>query len=352
MTYEEMDGRLRGLEPYEQKLKDKICRPDYSGFEQITYKQKGKTIQVYVMGYSCSETFDAPGRLRTARGHTVYVDKKRRNLFMNKNARFAEVEPHVHDWVELGYMYSGSCTQTVGETEIQLKQGQIIILDSGIPHAIGYTGENDILINMLMEKEFFDHSFYSRLADLGIITEFLMNVMSEQTYHDSYIVFDSEKDRRIQLFMKELICEFLSPTSMEKEIINNLIVLLFSELVNVYENGNVKELAGHRKTCVVPIMHYIEENFRECTLKDTAEIFGLNANYMTTLLKRMTGYSFKELVMEQRLQFAAGMILNTDLACDKIITMSGCGNGTYFYKKFKERFGCSPRDYRKKGKTG
>ena len=136
--------------------------------------------------------------------------------------------------------------------------------------------------------------------------------------------------------MKELICEFLSPTSMEKEIINNLIVLLFSELVNVYENGNVKELAGHRKTCVVPIMHYIEENFRECTLKDTAEIFGLNANYMTTLLKRMTGYSFKELVMEQRLQFAAGMILNTDLACDKIITMSGCGNGTYFYKKFKE----------------
>lgn len=45
-----MDGRLRGLEPYEQKLKDKICRPDYSGFEQITYKQKGKTIQVYVMG--------------------------------------------------------------------------------------------------------------------------------------------------------------------------------------------------------------------------------------------------------------------------------------------------------------
>ena len=103
---------------------------------------------------------------------------------------------------------------------------------------------------------------------------------------------------------------------------------------------------------MVPIMHYIEENFRECTLKSTAEIFGLNANYMTTLLKRMTGYSFKELVMEQRLQFAAGMILNTDLACDKIITMSGCGNGTYFYKKFKERFGCSPRDYRKKGKTG
>ena len=89
--------------------------------------------------------------------------------------------------------------------------------------------------------------------------------------NDSYIVFDSEKDRRIQLFYEgaDLRIPFRPPV-WKNEIINNLIVLLFSELVNVYENGNVKELAGHRKTCVVPIMHYIEENFRECTLKSTA----------------------------------------------------------------------------------
>ena len=346
MTYDEMDSRIRSLEPYEQKLKDKICCPDYSGFEKVDYSDKGIKSQVYVMNYLNSPTFDTPGLLKT-----VYLEKKKRHLFMNKNARFATVEPHVHDWVELGYMYSGSCTQTVGGKEILLKQGQIIILDSGIPHAIGYTDEGDILINMLMEKEFFTYSFFSRLAKMGVITEFLMNAISEQTSHDSFIVFNSEDNRRIQLFMKELICEFLSPTGMEHEIVNNLIALLFSELVNVYEKGKEEKHAGHGKTYVVPIMRYIEENFTHCSLKGTAEKFGLNANYMTTLLKNTTGYTFKELVTGHRLQFAAGMLLNTELACDKTIAASGCGNSTYFYKKFRERYGCLPKDYRKKGKT-
>ena len=98
-------------------------------------------------------------------------------------------------------------------------------------------------------------------------------------------------------------------------------------------------------------MRYIEENFTHCSLKGTAEKFGLNANYMTTLLKNTTGYTFKELVTGHRLQFAAGMLLNTELACDKIIAASCCGNSTYFYKKFRERYGCLPKDYRKKGKT-
>lgn len=350
MTYEQMDRKLRELEPYEQKLKDKIQEPDYSGFKTAYYSEAGVEQKVFVMNYVDSDTFDdenEPGG--GVSEHSIYTEKKERHIFMNKNARFAPVKPHIHDWVELGYMYSGTCKQKVGGNTVELKKGQIIILDSGIAHSIDYTGEDDLLINMLIEKEYFTHSFFTRLSEESIVTEFLMNAISEQTSHDSYILFNSEKDARIQVFMYELMCEFLKPTGMAHDIISNLVALLFSALVNVYEKGHEQKLTRSGKTYVVPILRYIEDNFRDCTLRETADKFNLNANYMTTLLKNTTGYTFKELVMEHRLQYASGLLLNTDLACEKIIAATGCGNDTYFYKKFREKYGCLPRDFRRRG---
>ena len=265
---------------------------------------------------------------------------------MNKNARFAEVKPHIHDWIELGYMYSGSCVQTVRGKTVELKKGQIIILDSGIPHAIGRTGEDDIIVNLMFEKKYFTYSFFTRLSEESIVTEFLMNAISKQTSHDNYIFFDSQDDRRVQTFMKELICEFLSPTNMARDMINNLIALLFSSLVNSYEKKEAEGTAFPKSNYMVEILRYMEDNFRSCTLTDTAKKFNVNPGYLSEMLKKTMGYGFRELMMEHRLSYAASLLRGTYLPCEKIIADAGFGNNTYFYKKFREKYGCLPKDYR------
>ena len=68
------------------------------------------------------------------------------------HTRFVPVKTHVHKWIELSYMYSGSCTQIINEEKtVKLEKGQVILLDTDCVHSIGNTGENDILINLLFE---------------------------------------------------------------------------------------------------------------------------------------------------------------------------------------------------------
>lgn len=74
--------------------------------------------------------------------------------------RFIPVKPHVHEWIELGYMYSGSCIQLInGEKQMNWKKGQVIFLDTDCMHSIGNTGEDDIMINFLFEKEYSMNGF-------------------------------------------------------------------------------------------------------------------------------------------------------------------------------------------------
>lgn len=71
--------------------------------------------------------------------------------------------PHIHAWIELGYLYSGSCPHRVHGNSYVLKKGQVYILDSDAPHSIGCLGENDILISLLISQALFYGSLFSSL---------------------------------------------------------------------------------------------------------------------------------------------------------------------------------------------
>ena len=76
------------------------------------------------------------------------------NFVIFPHVRFVPVPMHSHNYVELFYMYSGSVRQTIQGKEILLTEGQIGLIDTGVSHSIGDTGENDIMINILMTKDF------------------------------------------------------------------------------------------------------------------------------------------------------------------------------------------------------
>ena len=75
------------------------------------------------------------------------------SIIILRNERFAPVPTHIHDYIEINFMYSGKCIQTIGTNTITLKQGQITLIDTKTPHSIGNTDENDILINFVISKE-------------------------------------------------------------------------------------------------------------------------------------------------------------------------------------------------------
>ena len=97
----------------------------------------------------------------------------------------------------------------------------------------------------------------------------------------------------------------------------------------------------------ISALEYIDHNYREGTLEELAFLTGYSTAYLSRLLKNYTGNNFKQLLQTRKLQQAAYYLENTTLTIEKIIEKVGYENSAYFYKKFSEKYGCPPREYRK-----
>lgn len=329
ITNKSLNYILYQLETVEEQYKFTGQELEYDNFKTSNNSEQ----PIYIMSSDYSETFK---------------HKPHPNLALFKNLRFTSVRPHIHPWVELGYMYSGSISHAIRDYTYQLKEGQVFILDSDTSHSLGYADENDILISVLLSKSYFTHTFFNNFSFESVLSQFLLNAISEKTSHDAFIVFNTEKSYRIPLYMRELMKEHISPSMNSSDIIDNLINLIFLELINEYDtNCNSKQLKL-AKSNIAPILKYIESNFKTCDLDDLSHFFNLNPNYLTTLLKKTTGFSFKELVQKQRFQYIINLLNNSEKPIEEICYSAGYKNSTYFYKKFKEIYGCTPNEYRKK----
>lgn len=269
-----------------------------------------------------------------------------RDFAIHLHERFSLVPMHIHNYIEMSYVYRGSFPQRIGDEHVLLREGQICLLDTNVPHAIEMTSASDVIVNISISTQYFSEHFISRLSQGNILGDFYVNSINEQKSHDRYIIFSSENDRRIRLFFKELLCEYYSPSVCHEDIQEDLLALILSELLVVYENTVSRE-GVPSDSRLIPILKYMDTHYADCTLRETASFFNLHPNYLTAMLKKHTGHSFKELLLTKRMTVAAGLIAATDEPVTDIASDVGYHNMSYFYRKFQEIYGTTPARYRK-----
>ena len=92
----------------------------------------------------------------------------------------------------------------------------------------------------------------------------------------------------------------------------------------------------------------IEENYRAASLTDVAAGFHVGLPYLSAEVKRATGSTFKELLVQKRLDKAARLLRETRLSIQAVCDAVGYDNTSYFYRVFRRRYGISPKEYRTK----
>lgn len=271
-----------------------------------------------------------------------YVD----GVMAVKQDRFIDVMEHKHDWIELVYMYSGHALLTVHEKEIRLTKGQTLLLNSNVAHSCRACGEDDILINFLIRRNYLNQNFFNRFSDESYLSQLFIQMLQDKKEKDHYILFHTEESRRLPIFVREFLCEYFDKSIHSKDYIDSYTTLILLELAGAYGHDlkNRKEKSSGQY--VLPILRYIEENFTSCTLKTTAAFFNMNPNYLSNYIKKHTGNTFKYLVQNQKLLYAAKLLKNTDLPITEVSIQTGYENVSYFYKLFREKYQCSPQEYR------
>lgn len=269
-------------------------------------------------------------------------------LFVFRTLRYEPAPEHAHDYVELAYVYRGSCRQRVNGSELELLQGQVLFLDSDCPHFVYPLGKDDILISVCVERHFLESSLDTLRLSGDWLTAFLMGALDEQTGNRRYVLFHSEGNRRIKLLFQELMCEYIDPSPNMGRMMAGLLQLLLVDLLNVFEcdvDRTVRESYG-RRVSAVPIIGYIQENYLECTLESVAEHFYVSPNYISRILKKSIGKTYSQLVQELRISHAASLIRVAGCTANEAACAVGYTNMSFFYRKFKEAYGMTPAEYR------
>lgn len=270
-------------------------------------------------------------------------------ISIHKHDRFIKFDKHKHDYLEMMFVYSGSIHQEIEGKRLDIKKGEIILLDMNVEHSIEEAGENDIAINILIKKEFFDWIFMRQIAYNDLISNFVVKALYGKDEFRQYIHFKTSENPKVWSFMLEILMEYYQQRNGMETAVRAYMLLLFNELLRDYQNHLPKQIVYKIDSAVsVEILNYININYKDITLKSLAEHFNYNIDYIGKLIKKVTGKNLTELVKEKKLKQAEYLLKHTEITVIDVITQVGYSNASYFYKQFKDEFGITPDEYRKK----
>lgn len=105
--------------------------------------------------------------------------------------------------------------------------------------------------------------------------------------------------------------------------------------------------AVSRDVLVKAALNEITTNYREASLSNVAQNYGVSLAYVSECVRAQTGKTYKELLQKHRIETAARLLRRSDWSIRDIITYVGYENTSYFYRLFRERYGTNPREYRR-----
>lgn len=266
---------------------------------------------------------------------------------IRKHTRFIEFPAHKHNYIEFNYVYKGKLTEVIHNKKIELQEGEIIFLNKDITHEIEKSSEDDIIINFIIRPEFFDFILNLSESDNIIFNFLLKSLYLNKNSKGEYLYFKVSNENNIQEILEKIIIEIYEPTMMSSTTIKLLVGLLIVELIKKPNNIEVYSEDNYDNLIIIEVLKYIDNNYSTATLFEISEIVNQPHYKISKLVKRHTNMTFKELLQEKRLNKAKQLLNETDISIVEIISLVGYENLTYFYKIFKEKYGYTPKDFRK-----
>ncbi|EEO6567213.1 helix-turn-helix transcriptional regulator [Listeria monocytogenes] len=275
---------------------------------------------------------------------------KKNIIEIRRDSRFTSVPKYIHSNININYVYAGTCHYTVNDEKILLTKGDICIVDRNVIRAKEKLTENDIVLNISLSNDFFSREFIMGLGEASVLTNFLFAAITQNNHHDGYLIFRNS-DTTIENYFSQLINEYFKNDSFSRYSIEALFSLIFIQLIRNYqanENKQIVHISSTGANNLLAIIEYIEKHSELCTLEQTAQLYNYHPKYLSQLIKRTFGKSFKEIQTDQRLKNAAQFLEFSEQPISEIANLVGMSNITQFYKKFHEKYGLTPADYRSK----
>jgi AraC-like DNA-binding protein len=252
----------------------------------------------------------------------------------------------VQDFYAIALKKNINCKMNYGQQEYDFDEGTMFFISPGQVYsvqanaALTHTGWlllihpdffwNTSLLKTIKQYEYFSYSvnealYLSEKEELTI-TSVLRNI--EQEYHSNIDKFSQS----VILSQFELLLNyaerFYHRQFITRKISNHKILIRLEEMLNEYFNGND-----------------LTENGLPSVL-DIAQSLNVSPNYLSGLLKVLTGQSTQQHIHDKLIEKAKEKLSITDLSVSQIAYQLGFEHSQSFSKLFKTKTNQSPLEFR------
>lgn len=275
--------------------------------------------------------------------HKILKDDQ--EFSVRKHVRFCEYPKHKHNYMELMYVYSGKMTQMIDDNIITIHEGELLLLNQNIEHAIQYTDENDIIFNFIIKPDYL-HFLSKMIEQDNKVYHFLFNDLYSYHNDGEYLLFKAKDNQLIQSYIESIIAYSYQPSLNQSLKIKFLVGLLLTELMNHPENIETYSKNSYDKIINHTLLKYIMSHYQSCSLQELSQQTNLPDYQICKIMKKVTGKTFKHFIQDLRLEKATILLNSTDLSVEHIGKEVGYENISYFHRIFKKKYGVTPNIYR------
>lgn len=266
-------------------------------------------------------------------------------IAVRTHTRFVHFPSHRHNFIEVLYVCEGSLINIIGGKQVVIEAGELLFLNQFTRHEILPAGKNDIAINFMILPEFFDVA-YTMAGSNNVLADFLVNVLRQNEEKGEYLHFRVAEVLQIQNLLENIIYSLVTGRGNQNKINQTTMGLIFLYLMDSVQYVEMRLPNQYENMISMTTLDYIEQKYRTATLTELCDMLHLPMHVLSKMIKKTTGFNFKELLQRKRLSKAVELMCDTDLPISDIIAAVGYENNSYFHRVFKERYGVTPRAFR------
>ena len=243
---------------------------------------------------------------------------------------------HFHDEIELLAVLEGEFGCVVDNKEYIAKKGQVIFINSRVPHSTFCKKANTTYALVQFKLSDFIDTEVNKILKYSIRLSY--------SNDEVVCVIDDEKmcDTVVQMAK-----EFAEKNTAYSIMIKSGI---YSLLASLYRNGVISDsynYAGKEIKKLLPALEYINEHYYEdISLDFISSSINFEKSYFCRSFKKAIGATFTEYINFVRICKSEKLLRNTDESISEIATKVGYSSVSYFNREFKHYKSCSPKVYR------
>ena len=258
---------------------------------------------------------------------------------------------HQHEFFEMMYVLHGSCENIYKTHTIHMAAGNICISAPSSIHTVTATSDDAILLNILIRKSTFEHTFLSIMEEDEILSAFFKRSLYAVD-EIPYLYFPIRPDEELISIMEKAYKEFSENHRFKKDLLNAYLSNFFILLLRKHEQSLLVPAFYNNESSenIIYILRYLQEHFSDVSLKEMSDFFNYSERQLQRIIEKATGMTFTENIQKQRMKKAQNLLESTDLPIEKIGESIGYASPNNFRRIFSSHFGMTPKDYRKSKK--